>query len=126
MKRSNGTRTLIGSLALVGAGLVAYPGGAHAAADEGAQALARALLSPAVRPVAAAPRSDARAAQRMPAPDAVQLAQRFLTGAAAGRAERRVPSAAKAGASARLRLAERRHDEDPHELIRRTILGQRV
>jgi len=37
-----------------------------------------------------------------------------------------VSSAAEAEASGRLRLTERRHDANPHELIRRTILGQRV
>jgi len=126
MKRSDATQTLIRSLTLVGAGLLAYPGGAHAAADDGAQAQARALLSPAVRSVAANPGSDARAPQRVPAPDAVQLAQRFITGASDVRAEQRVSSAAEADASGRLGLTERRHDANPNELIRRTILGQRV
>ncbi|HYL02232.1 MAG TPA: hypothetical protein VEU54_02335 [Steroidobacteraceae bacterium] len=116
MKTSNHTHTLIRSLALIGGSLLAYSSVADAAApaDEGPQALASALLSPPVRSVAVDAGSAARAEARRPAADAVQLAQRFLTGATDVPAD---------GAPGRLRLAERRHDADAHELIRRTILG---
>ena len=127
MKRIVGTRTLITSLGLIGAGLVSYPGRAAAAApDEGAQGLARALLAPPVRAAAWDVGAPARAGQRVSAPDAVQLAQRFISGAADGHAGPRGSSAVSAGTTLRSRLAERRHDGDLHELIRRTILGQRV
>lgn len=119
MKTSNHTRTLIRSLALIGGSLLAYPGGADAAApaDAGPQALASALLSPPVRSAAADPGSAARSEQGAPLAGAVQLAQRFLTGAIEMRAD---------GAPGRLRFAGRRHAGDAHELARRTILGQRV
>ncbi|MGH8131635.1 MAG: hypothetical protein ACRETP_00140 [Steroidobacteraceae bacterium] len=76
--------------------------------------------------MATAPGSGARAGERVPAPDAQQLAQRILSGAPDVPADRRVTSAVQESAAGRLRLAERRHDADVHQLIRRMILGQGV
>ena len=129
MKRLNPSRTtLAASLALIGGSLLAHPSGAQAAAaaDEGAQAQARALLAPQVRSAASGARSEATAGERVSARDAVQLAQRFILGTADVHADRPESSAAQANAPGRLRLAGRRHYADPHELIRRTILGQRA
>jgi hypothetical protein len=127
MKRFNGTQTLIRSLALIGGSFLAYTGNAYAAApDDGAQAQARTLLSPPIRAGAADRGSNERADKPVSAADAVQQAQRFLLGTADVHADRPESSAALAGASLRLRLTERRHEEDLHELIRRTILGQRA
>ena len=90
--------------------------------DDGPQAQARALLSPAIGAAAADVGSAARIDDRASAPDAVQLAQRFTWGTTDVHADRQVSSAASPGASERLRLAERRHDGGVHELIQRTIL----
>lgn len=129
MKRLNPARTtLVAWLALIVGSLLAHPAGAQAVAavEEGAQAQARALLAPQVRSAAPDARSEARAGEGESAPDAVQLAQRFLLGTADVHADRPESSAAQANAPGRQRLAGREHYADPHELIRRTILGQRA
>lgn len=121
-----GTQTVFRSLVLIGGSFLAYPGGAQTAAapEEGAQALAKALLTPQVRSGTSVVVSDAGAGERRSEPDAVHLAQRLLLGAADPHADRPGSSATEASASARPRLAARRHDADANELVRRVILGQ--